>query len=111
MSKNTKDIFSELFAIIEQRKNQADTKRSYVASLMARGEKKMNHKIMEEAQELCEAVLASQKAKNHQIYEICDLIFHIFILASYKNIELTEIKTELERRFGISGIEEKKNRK
>ena len=113
MSKNNKDIFSKLFAVIEQRKNQTEIEKSYVASLMAKGEKEMNHKIMEEAQELCEAVLEgkNQKAKKHQIYEICDLLFHTFVLASYKNIELTEIKVELERRFGTSGIEEKKNRK
>lgn len=102
------DVFKELFRVIEERK-QADPSSSYVASLFQKGTSKINKKVIEEAYEVCEA--AQIKDKNDLNYEICDLLFHAFVLASHKDITLDEISSELSRRFGISGIEEKKNRK
>ncbi len=101
------DIFDRLFAVIEERK-KSDPSASYVASLMNKGIPKMNSKIMEEAAEVCEA--AEETGSDHLLYEICDLLFHTFVLAGYKNITLTEIRAELEKRFGTSGHEEKARR-
>ena len=42
--------------------------------------------------------------------EICDLLFHTFVLAGYKNITLSDIKKELSRRHGTSGHTEKASR-
>ena len=101
------DIFSELFEVIEARK-MASPESSYVAKLMLKGVEKINSKIIEEAAEVCEAALESDK--KHLIHEICDLMFHGFVLASYKDISIDEIKSEFTRRFGTSGLVEKAGR-
>ena len=104
---NSNDVLIKLFEIIENRKS-SEIEKSYVASLMNKGTEKINEKILEEASEVCEA--AHETDKTHLIYEICDLMFHTFVLAGYKNITLEEITAELERRFDMSGLEEKANR-
>jgi phosphoribosyl-ATP pyrophosphohydrolase len=101
------DIFSQLFQVIEQRKS-ASPDESYVAKLMHRGVDKINSKITEEAGEVCEA--AREEDKDHLVYEICDLLFHTFVLAGYRNITIEDIAGELERRFGTSGLAEKAGR-
>ena len=101
------DIFSRLFDVIEERKN-ASPESSYVARLMLEGVEKINSKITEEADEVCEAGIEADKG--HLVHEICDLMFHTFVLASYKNITIDEIKSEFVRRFGTSGLVEKAGR-
>lgn len=100
-------IFQELFETIASRKG-ADPNSSYVASLFSKGVPKINGKIIEEASEVCEAAI--QGDKEHLIYEICDLLFHTFVLAGHKEITLAELETELARRHGTSGIAEKNAR-
>ncbi len=101
------DIFEKLFSVIDERK-KSSPEESYVAKLMHRGTEKINSKITEEAAEVCEAAL--EEDRDHLIYEICDLLFHTFVLAGYKDIELDEIRAELDRRFGTSGLTEKAGR-
>lgn len=101
------DIFYRLFDIIEERKT-ASPDSSYVAKLMHKGTEKINSKITEEAAEVCEAAL--EEDKDHLVYEICDLLFHTFVMAGHRDIKLEDITTELERRFGTSGLEEKARR-
>lgn len=100
-------IFDNLFQVIEDRKSKTPEE-SYVAKLMHRGIEKINSKITEEAAEVCEAAL--EEDKEHLVYEICDLLFHTFVLAGYKNITLADISKELTRRYGTSGLEEKQQR-
>ena len=107
MCDNTPNIFEELFTVILQRK-QASPEESYVAKLMHKGTEKINSKITEEAREVCEA--AFEEDREHLVHEICDLLFHTFVLAGYKEITLHEIEHELERRFGTSGLVEKARR-
>ncbi len=102
------DIFDDLFKIIEKRKTDSPNT-SYVASLYKEGLNKINAKIKEETRELIEA--ANEKDKEHLIYEICDLLFHLFVLCGFKDVSLVDIRLEFSRRFGISGLEEKKKRK
>ncbi len=45
------------------------------------------------------------------IHEATDLIFHILLLLGYLDIDIDSIFLEFEKRFGISGIEEKERRK
>jgi len=97
-------MFKELFDTIEARKGK-DPSESYVASLMAKGTVKINSKIAEEAAEVCEAALEDDKA--HLLYEICDLLFHAFVMAGYKDITCEDIEAELRRRHGTSGLVEK----
>ena len=101
------DIFEKIFTILEERK-KSNSQDSYVCSLYQGGSKKINEKIKEESQEVIEAAL--EKNKKNINYEICDLLFHVFVLAQYFDINLEEIKKELLRRFGTSGITEKENR-
>lgn len=101
------DIFEHLFDVIEERKT-ADPTSSYVAKLLSKGVMKMNEKVREEADEVCEAALEDDKA--HLTYELCDLIFHAFVLAGSKNITLADLKEELMRREGVSGLVEKAQR-
>ena len=100
-------MFKELFDTIEDRKGK-DPSQSYVSSLMAKGTAKINSKITEEAAEVCEAALEDDKA--HLLYERCDLLFHTFVMAGYKNITLEDIENELRRRHGTSGLVEKASR-
>jgi len=101
------DIFDRLFEVIEQRK-KSSPEESYVSSLMNKGVEKIKSKIMEEAEEVCEA--ASEDDREHLVYEICDLLFHAFVLAGYSEITVKDIRKELERRFGTSGHTEKAGR-
>ncbi|MBN1498563.1 MAG: phosphoribosyl-ATP diphosphatase [Spirochaetes bacterium] len=102
------DIFQMLFEVIEDRKKKAPSE-SYVASLFSKGVDKINSKITEEAAEVCEAALEDDR--DHLIYELCDLLFHTFVLAGYRNVSIDDLRKELERRFGMSGLEEKAGRK
>lgn len=100
-------VLSELARVLEERK-QADPKSSYVASLYAKGLPKILAKIEEESGELVEA--AAIKDNSQVLYEFCDLLFHSMVLLSQKGIAMDEVFSELARRFGISGIEEKNSR-
>jgi phosphoribosyl-ATP pyrophosphohydrolase len=101
-------VFEDLFKVIEDRKRR-DPSESYVSSLMTKGISKINEKISEEAGEVCQAAL--EEDTEHLVYEMCDLLFHTFVLAGYKNISLEEIEKEMSRRFGTSGHKEKESRK
>ncbi|MCL2025408.1 MAG: phosphoribosyl-ATP diphosphatase [Leptospirales bacterium] len=101
------NIFQNLFDIIEARKAVPPAE-SYVASLMAGGTEKIATKIIEESVETTEAAFNDERERI--VHEICDLLFHTFVLAGYKNISLAEIEKELERRFGTSGLAEKAQR-
>jgi len=105
---NQNNIFDCLFEIIKERKESPPAK-SYVASLMQSGVGKINAKIREEAQEVCEAALENDE--KHLVHEMCDLLFHLFVLAGFKDLSLSQLENELKRRFGISGLEEKARRK
>src|SRR3972149_529750 len=101
-------ILAELFKIIEQRK-KASAEKSYVASLYAKGIDKILEKVEEESGELVEA--AKDGKKKEIIHEMADLWFHTLVLLGQKDISLQEILNELQRRSGMSGIEEKAARK
>lgn len=105
---SSENIFNMLFEVIQSRKGQSPDS-SYVASLMYKGTEKINSKILEEASEVTQAALENDK--DHLVYEICDLLFHTFVMAGYKDISLSQIQEELQRRFGKSGITEKAERK
>lgn len=108
MNDNNADLFDQLFEVIKQRRETADTETSYVARLMHKGTEKINSKITEEAAEVCEAAL--EGGTDHLTAEICDLLFHLFVLCGHKDIPLGAIRSELGRRFGVSGIDEKRSR-
>lgn len=101
------EITNKILDILEQRK-LSTTEKSYTKSLFEKGDDAILKKVIEEAGEV---LMATKDGKNDKIiYEVADLYFHILVLLSHKNIKITEISTELERRFGMSGIEEKNSR-
>lgn len=98
------DILSKLAEILEQRKH-ADAATSYVAELYAKGLDVMLKKIGEEA---TETVIAAKNGDRGQlVYEMADLWFHCLVLLAEQNISPAEILDELDRRFGVSGLQEK----
>jgi len=101
-------IVDKLYHIVLERKS-ADPKTSYVASLLHKGENTILKKVVEEAGEFCFAVKDNNRSEI--VYEAADLAFHVLVALGSKNIDPDQIKQELRRRFGLSGIEEKKMRK
>ncbi|WP_024954940.1 bifunctional phosphoribosyl-AMP cyclohydrolase/phosphoribosyl-ATP diphosphatase HisIE [Sulfurospirillum arcachonense] len=97
----------KLYHTIQERK-LADPKTSYVASLFKKGENSILKKVVEEAGEFSFAV--KDNDEKEIIYEAADLAFHTLVALAYKNVNPDLIKQELERRFGLSGIEEKNSR-
>jgi phosphoribosyl-ATP pyrophosphohydrolase/phosphoribosyl-AMP cyclohydrolase len=102
------NFIDKLYHTLLDRKN-ADPKTSYVSSLYHKGENSILKKVAEEAAEFCFAV--KDNDKNEIIYEAADLAFHTLVALALKNIHPEAILEELKRREGVSGIEEKKNRK
>tara|TARA_B100000953_G_scaffold196733_1_gene162110 strand:+ start:314 stop:637 length:324 start_codon:yes stop_codon:yes gene_type:complete len=101
------NVLSILEEILEQRKS-ASAENSYVASLYNKGTDQILEKIREES---AEVIMAAKDDGNDKIiHEVADLWFHVLVLLRYKNISVSDIETELARRFGISGLEEKRNR-
>lgn len=104
MAKNSADILRQLAAVLESRKH-ADPQSSYVAGLYAKGVDAILKKVGEEA---VEVMLAAKTGKPDQIvHEMADLWFHTLILLAAEGLSPDDVLTELERRFGVSGIEEK----
>jgi phosphoribosyl-ATP pyrophosphohydrolase len=102
------DVLQQLAKILEQRKLEPAEK-SYVASLYAKGLDTILKKVGEEATELVIAGKSEEKAQI--IYETADLWFHTLVLLAQQNLGPDEVLNELERRFGLSGLEEKAQRK
>jgi phosphoribosyl-ATP pyrophosphohydrolase len=102
------DILERIAASIEERK-KADPKKSYVASLFAKGDDAMLKKIGEEATEL---VLAAKSGEKLQlVHEAADLWFHSMIVLARHGLGPGDVLAEMRRREGISGIDEKARRK
>jgi phosphoribosyl-ATP pyrophosphohydrolase len=98
------DILRRLAAVLEQRK-QAQPDSSYVAGLYAKGLDTILKKIGEEA---TETVIAAKGGDRDQlVYETADLWFHSLVLLAHQEISPDRVLEELERRFGLSGLEEK----
>lgn len=102
------DTLNKLAAVLEERKN-ADPDSSYVAKLYAKGLDAILKKIGEEATETVMAAKDGQADKI--IYETADLWFHSMVLLSQQGLSPQDVLNELERRFGLSGLEEKASRK
>ncbi len=105
------NLLLELTEIIEQRK-QASPDSSYVASLHQKGLNKILEKVGEEA---TETILAAKDAAQngdttHLIYETADLWFHTLVMLSHLDESPEAVLQELQRRFNISGLDEKASR-
>jgi phosphoribosyl-ATP pyrophosphohydrolase len=102
------DVLARLAQILEERKG-ADPNSSYVAGLYAKGLDSILKKIGEEA---TETVIAAKGGDSRQVvYETADLWFHTLVLLAHQGLKPDDVLQELQRRFGMSGVEEKAGRK
>ncbi|MBP6031466.1 MAG: phosphoribosyl-ATP diphosphatase [Sphingobium sp.] len=99
------DSFSRLEQTIRARRANADPEASYVARLSAKGRAKIAQKLGEEAVETVIAAMADDRAE--VIKEGSDLIFHLALLLADMGLSLDDIRAELDRREGLSGLAEK----
>ena len=101
---NTLDKLAE---VLEARKS-APPESSYVASLYAGGLDAVLAKVDEEAAEVIAA--ARQDDAQALVRETADLWFHCLVMLADRGLHPRDVLAELERRFGISGLDEKAGR-
>ena len=98
----------KLAKVIEQRK-LADPQHSYVASLYDKGLDAILRKVGEEA---IETILAAKcEDDTRLVSETADLWFHTLVMLAARDLGPAAVMAELNRRFGLSGLEEKASRK
>lgn len=109
------EILNRLAEVIEARKPAAggDPETSYIARLFQKGDDAILKKVGEEA---TESVMAAKDVRHGAdasklVYECADLWFHSLIMLAQFGLTPQQVLDELARREGLSGIEEKANRK
>jgi phosphoribosyl-ATP pyrophosphohydrolase len=86
--------------------------KSYTTQLLAGGVGKISGKVIEEVAEVIAAASETGEAgREHFIREVGDLMYHLLVLMRQQNCGLADVESELARRFGVSGLEEKASRK
>ena len=104
------DILFKLADLIKKRRS-SNREDSYVKSLLEDGTKKINEKVFEEALELIESTATDFPGKEEKvIHEMADLWFHTMVMLSHLDLEPNKVLEELEKRFNISGLDEKASR-
>lgn len=105
------DSLARLAAVIESRKpaRGGDPQSSYVARLFHKGPDAILKKIGEEATEV---VMAAKDAEHggdpaRLVGEVADLWFHSMIALAQSGLAPADVVAELERREGLSGLDEK----
>lgn len=96
-----------LFQVIQSRQG-ADPETSYTAKLFAKGRKKIAQKVGEEAVETALAAMAEGPAGVAS--ESADLLYHLLVLWAEMGVAPDDVWAELNRRAGVSGIDEKNSR-
>ena len=104
----TDDAFDRLHATILSRRG-GDSASSYVAKLTAKGRAKIAQKLGEEAVETVIAAMGDDREA--LIGEATDLMFHLAVLLADADLSFDDLRAELARREGMSGLDEKAGRK
>ena len=98
------NALDRLAATIAARKG-ADPETSWTAKLLARGPEKCAEKFGEEA---IEAIIEAVKGDRERLTsEAADVLYHLLVMLAARDVTLAEVEAELERREGLSGIDEK----
>lgn len=97
------DTLARLAAVIESRRG-GDPDKSYVARLFSKGTDTILKKVGEEATETVMAGKDGDPAKI--VYEVADLWFHSVVALAAFGLKPADVLAELERREGLSGLEE-----
>ena len=89
----------------------APSEKSYTTQLLSGGLEKIGAKVTEEAVEVVEAAgEQGEEGRQHTIREAGDVVYHLMVLLAWRGISFAEVERELDRRTGVSGLEEKANR-
>jgi phosphoribosyl-ATP pyrophosphohydrolase len=103
MSSPGNDTLARLAAVIDSRRGQ-DPDKSYVARLFSKGTDAILKKVGEEATEV---VMAAKDGGGAPLVgEVADLWFHTLVALAHFNLKPADVLAELERREGLSGLEE-----
>jgi phosphoribosyl-ATP pyrophosphohydrolase len=97
------DTLARLAEVIESRRS-GDPDKSYVARLFSRGTDAILKKVGEEATEVVMA--AKDGDKPRIVGEVADLWFHTLVALAAFDLKPADVLAELERREGLSGLEE-----
>ena len=101
------DTLSRLAATIAARKG-ADPESSWTAKLLSKGPEKCAEKFGEEA---IEAIVEAVRGDRDRLTsEAADVLYHLMVMLTARDIALDDVLAELDRRAGQSGIAEKVSR-
>ncbi len=99
----SQDILARLADVVAERRG-GDPDKSYVARLFGKGPDALLKKIGEEA---TETVMAAKDGDRQKIVgEVADLWFHCLLVLEAFDLRPADVLAELQRREGISGLEE-----
>jgi phosphoribosyl-ATP pyrophosphohydrolase len=101
------DVLLRVSQTLNERK-AASPDTSYVSQLYQKGTDAILKKVMEEATEVVMA--AKEGNRLHLVWEVTDLWFHTLVLLAHMGLSVEDVLTELRRREGVSGIDEKRAR-
>jgi phosphoribosyl-ATP pyrophosphohydrolase len=99
------ETIEKLVRTIRLRK-ESDVKSSYTSFLLSEGNDYCLNKLKEEVDELKDAI----KNKKNTAHEAADVIYHLLVTLESAGVNFNDIITELQKREGTSGFEEKRNR-
>jgi phosphoribosyl-ATP pyrophosphohydrolase len=103
-------VLAQLMQTIQQRKIHRPP-HSYTTKLFDGGVLTIGQKITEEASEVVEAAdELGDSGRDHLVHEAADLIYHLLVMLAARDVTLEHVESELARRFGISGLDEKAGR-
>jgi phosphoribosyl-ATP pyrophosphohydrolase len=105
----TPTALDELQATIFERKALPPGAKSYVRSLLDGGMAKMLAKLAEESAEL--GAELRDGPRERVVAEAADAIFHLLVALAARDVAIEDVERELDRRKGLSGIEEKARRR
>ncbi|MCL6250533.1 phosphoribosyl-ATP diphosphatase [Altererythrobacter sp. KTW20L] len=98
------DILDQLEQVIAERRT-ASPDESYVAKLHARGLPLIARKLGEEGVEAAVALLSG--SDEELVGEAADIVFHLLVALNARGLGLADVRAELARREGVSGLDEK----
>jgi phosphoribosyl-ATP pyrophosphohydrolase len=99
----------ESLAEIVAARARAGGERSYTRKLLEEGTKKCAKKLSEEGMEAALAAVAG--SRDDLVAESADLLYHLLVLLESREIALSDVYAELEKRTLRSGIDEKESRR
>jgi len=108
IDQDNQDLLNKLEQVLLARQ-ESDPKESYVSSLYAKG---LDHILKKVGEESAEVIIAAKNDDaNELIKEVADLWFHCMVLLVNNKQSTSDVLQELDKRFGMSGLEEKASRK